>query len=70
MGFKGVKIIQVCFRDVLMSPICFHGEIRKNEPAHDKTYKMACVPSEDSDQSGHPPSLIRVCCPHEEGLGP
>ena len=21
-----------------------------NEPAHDKTYKMACVPSEDSDQ--------------------
>ena len=22
--------------------------------------KMACVPSEDSDQPGHPPSLIRV----------
>ena len=32
----------------------------KNEPPHDKTNKMACVPSEDSDQSGHPPSLIRV----------
>ena len=31
-----------------------------NEPAHDKTYKMACAPSEDSDQPGHPPSLIRV----------
>ena len=30
------------------------------EPAHDKTYKMACAPSEDSDQPGHPPSLIRV----------
>ena len=30
------------------------------EPAHDKTYKMACVPSEDSDQPVHPPSLIRV----------
>ena len=30
------------------------------EPAHDKTYKMACAPSEDSDQTGHPPSLIRV----------
>ena len=22
--------------------------------------KMTCVPSEDSDQPGHPPSLIRV----------
>ena len=24
------------------------------EPPHDKTNKMACVPSEDSDQPGHP----------------
>ena len=29
------------------------------EPPRDKTNKMA-VHSEDSDQSGHPPSLIRV----------
>ena len=27
---------------------------------HDKTNEMACVPSEDSDQPGHLPSLIRV----------
>ena len=27
---------------------------------HDKTNKVACAPSEDSDQPGHPPSLIRV----------
>ena len=32
----------------------------KNEPSHDKTNKMACAPSEDSDQPGYPPSLIRV----------
>ena len=31
-----------------------------NEPHRDKTNKMACVPSKDSDQPGHPPSLIRV----------
>ena len=31
-----------------------------NEPPHDKTNKMACAPSEDSDQLGHLPSLIRV----------
>ena len=31
-----------------------------NELRHDKTNKMACAPSEDSDQPGHPPSLIRV----------
>ena len=30
------------------------------EPPLDKTNKMACAPSEDSDQPGHPPSLIRV----------
>ena len=32
----------------------------KNEPQHDKTNKMACAPSQDSDQPGHPPSLSRV----------
>ena len=32
----------------------------KYEPPHDKTNKMACAPSKDSDQPGHPPSLIRV----------
>ena len=26
---------------------------------HDKTNKMTCAPNEDSDQSGHPRSLIR-----------
>ena len=30
------------------------------EPPRDKTNKKACAPSEDSDQPGHPPSLIRV----------
>ena len=34
------------------------------EPAHNKTNKMACAPSEDSDQPGHPPSLIRVYAVH------
>ena len=31
-----------------------------NGSPRDKTNKMACAPSEDSDQPGHPPSLIRV----------
>ena len=30
------------------------------EPQHDKTNKITCVPSQDSDQPVHPPSLIRV----------
>ena len=30
------------------------------EPPDDKTNKMTFVPNEDSDQPGHPPSLIRV----------
>ena len=32
----------------------------ENETPHDKTNKMTCTPSEDSDQPGHPPNLIRV----------
>ena len=31
-----------------------------NEPPHDKTNEMIYATSEDSDQPGHPPSLIRV----------
>ena len=35
-------------------------EKRKKERKKErKTNKMACAPSEDSDQPGHPPSLIR-----------
>ena len=30
------------------------------EPLHDKTHKMACVRSKNSDQAGHPPGLNRV----------
>ena len=30
------------------------------EPPHDKTNKMTYAPSEDSDQPGHPPIVIRV----------
>ena len=31
-----------------------------SEPPQDKTNKMICAPNEDSDQPGHPPSLIRA----------
>ena len=36
----------------------------KYELQHDKTNKMTCAPSKDSDQPGHPPSLIRVFAVH------
>ena len=40
---------------------CFWGVFSLYKiQCHDKTNKMACAPSEDSDQPGHPPSLIRV----------
>ena len=42
----------------------------KMEPPHDKTNKVACAPSEDSDQPGHPPSLISLHCQHKESLVP
>ena len=43
--------------EVTVKPHC-----EKIEPAHDKTYKMACAPSEDSDQAL--PILIRVFAEH------
>ena len=36
----------------------------RNELHRDKTNKMACAPSEDPDQPGHLPSLIRVFAVH------
>ena len=39
-------------------------ENNKTEPPHDETNKMACAPSEDSDQPGHPPSRISVFAVH------
>ena len=59
----------------------FYGEIWKIIPKllpntrliftyelqYDKTNEMACAPSEDSDQPGHPPSLIRVFAVHLMG---
>ena len=37
------------------------------EPPHDKTNKMTCAPSEDSDQPGHLPNLIRGFAVHWTG---
>ena len=36
------------------------------EPAHDKTNKMACAPSEDSDQPGHLGIAKDPRCCHED----
>ena len=38
------------------------------EPAYDKTYKMACAPSENSDQTGHSHNLIRNARAGSESL--
>ena len=48
-----------------------YGVVTAIEPPHDKTNKMACAPSEDSDQSGRPPQSDQsLRCPHEESLEP
>ena len=38
------------------------------ELPHDKTNKMACAPSKDSDQPRRPPSLISLRCALNEQL--
>ena len=36
------------------------GFVSPFDSEHDKIYKITCAPSEDSDQSGHPPSMTRL----------
>ena len=38
----------------------FTCKVVRFESLHDKINKMTCAPSKDSDQPGHPPSLMRV----------
>ena len=61
-------IYRIGYSDVLTTTTITY--YTRYEPQHYKTNKMACAPSKDSDQPGHPPSLISLCCPHEETLGP
>ena len=42
-----------------MDCLSLPGAIYTIEPPHDITNKMACAPSEASDQPGHPHILIR-----------
>ena len=48
-----------------------NNKVTGNEPPHDKTNEMTFAYSEDSDQPGHLPSLIRVFAVRSMGsLGP
>ena len=56
---KGIEI-----KGNISSPSLQSIELIKNEQGHSISYKMACVPSEDSDQPAHPRCLIRVFAGH------
>ena len=45
---------------MVLLPFYSQSSFYANERSHDKTNQMACASSEESDQPGHPPSLIRV----------
>ena len=50
---------------------CIDSRKKHFEPPHDQNNKMTFAPSEDSDQPGHPPSIIRVFAVLSVGsLGP
>ena len=59
--FKKFKIkVHVSLKNVIEMKANAWQLAKSNEPPLEKTIKMACAPSEDSDQPGHLPSLIRV----------
>ena len=43
---------------------------RQIEPQHNKTNKMKCAPSKDTNQPTQPRLLNSLLCLHEEALGP
>ena len=47
-------------RKVFSSDIAQYKMESQYEPVHHKTNKLVCVPSQDSDQPDHPPSLISL----------
>ena len=51
MTYENLKIVNF---------LCSQQFFLTCEPPHDKTNKVACAPREDSDQPGHPPSLISL----------
>ena len=60
-GKKEIKCHQYWLKDIKISFTYPNFVSRTSfEPPHDKTNKMACAPSEDSDQPGHSPCLIWV----------
>ena len=48
---------------IIIYIFCFSGW-GSSEPGHSISYKIACAPSEDSDQPAHTRSLIRVFAGH------
>ena len=69
MQCRKIREMKMVALKVLTNSTCIkirhvHKLTKKNryafEPQHDKTNKMVCAASEDSDQPGHLPSLIRV----------
>ena len=59
-----VFVVRKCHKQLLSwcgsHNSCYLLYFSTNEPHREKTNKMAYAPSEDADQPGHPPSLIRV----------
>ena len=60
-----ILLYVICYQSIKMVLLCCIFEL-----PHNKTNKMTCAPSEDSDQLGHPSNLLSLLCPHEKALGP
>ena len=57
-NLSNIRMIHVT--KLMIIRVCSEGSVgRPNESPHDKTNKLIRSPSEDSDQPGHPASLIR-----------
>ena len=54
------SLILDIFSHIFHAQYCKMIYVKTNEPPREKNQQSECAPSEDSDQPGHPPSLIRV----------
>ena len=62
VGFKGVKIILVCFRDghSFMAWLSFVSLFHLPDLQHEKMNLLTCLPNENTNQLVHQHSLINI----------
>ena len=63
-SYRQQRLIRLHYKNIDAQAKNLNVSFKAHGMQHDKTNKMEYVRSKDSDQPGHLPSLISLCCAH------